>query len=229
MTRPRSITEIRSASAVGLVQVLGGEQHRGAFGDPAFDRLPEADAAARVEPGGRLVEEEDRRPGDQGGGEVEAAAHPARVGADEAVGGFVEVEALQQLGGAGARLALRQVVEAADHLQVLGPGQVLVHRRVLTGEADLGPQPRRLAGDVEAGDAGAAAVGREQRGEDADRGRLAGAVGPEQAEHGAGRDLQIDAVERPHVAVGLTQPFRFYGQLGRGHPGKLPSARCRPN
>ena len=201
--------------AVGLVQVLGGEQHRGAVGDPAFDRLPEGDAAARVEPGGRLVEEEDRRPRDEGRGEVEAAAHPARVGADQAVGGVAEVEALQQLGGAGARLALGQVVEAADHLQVLGPGEVFVDRRVLAGEADLGPQLRRLAGDVEAGDAGAAAVGREQGGEDADRGRLAGAVGPEQAEHGAGGDPQVDPVERAHVAVGLAQSLSFYGELGR--------------
>jgi hypothetical protein len=54
------------------------------------------------------------------------------------------------------------VVEAADHLQVLGPGQVLVDRRVLAGEADLAAQRRRLAGDVETGDAGAAAVERQQ-------------------------------------------------------------------
>ncbi|HEX2709076.1 MAG TPA: hypothetical protein VHM66_13850 [Solirubrobacterales bacterium] len=51
------------------------------------------------------------------------------------------------------------MVEAADHLQVLGPGQVLVDRRVLAGEADLGPQLRRFGGDVEPGDPGAAAVG----------------------------------------------------------------------
>ena len=105
-------------------------------GDPALDRLPEPDAAARVEPGRRLVEEEDRRAGDQRRGEVEAAAHAARVGADQAVGGVAEVEVLQQLGGARPRLALRQVVEPPDHLEVLGPGQVLVDRRVLAGEAD---------------------------------------------------------------------------------------------
>jgi hypothetical protein len=47
--------------AVRLVQVLGGEQDGGAAGDPRFDRLPETEAAARVEAGGRLVEEEDGR------------------------------------------------------------------------------------------------------------------------------------------------------------------------
>jgi hypothetical protein len=112
-----------------------------------------------------------------------------------------------------ARLALRQVVEPADHLQVLGPGQVLVDRRVLAGEADLGAQLRRLADDVEAGDAGAAAVGREQRGEDADRGRLAGAVRPQQPEHGAGRHREVDPVERAHRPVGLAQALGLDRQV----------------
>jgi hypothetical protein len=70
------------------------------------------------------------------------------------------------------------VVETSDHLQVLGPGEVLVDRRVLAGEADLAAQLRRLAGDIEAGDAGAAAVGREQRGEDATAVVLPAPLGP---------------------------------------------------
>ncbi len=66
--------------------------------------------------------------------------------------------------------------------------------------------------DVEAGDAGAARVGLEQRGEDAHGGRLAGAVRPEQPEHGALLRLEVDAVERHDVAVGL-------GQSGGGDGG----------
>ena len=127
---------------VGLVEVLGGEQHRRPVGDPPFDRLPEPDPAARVEPGRRLVEEEHRRPRDQRRGEVEPPPHPARVGAHQPAARFGEVEALQQLGRPRLRLALRQVVELADHLQVLEPGQVLVDRRVLAGEAD---PPAQLA------------------------------------------------------------------------------------
>ena len=44
-------------------------------------------------------------------------------------------------------------------------------------------------------------------------GRLAGAVGTEQAEHGAGLDLEGDAVERAHVAAGedLDQVVRLDG------------------
>ena len=69
----------------------------------------------------------------------------------------------------------------------------------------MGAQLRGLADDVEAGNAGRAGVGPEQRGEDADRRRLARAVGPEHAEHGAGGGLEVDAVERADVAEGLDE------------------------
>ena len=49
--------------------------------------LPDRLAADRVEAGGRLVEEEHARLVDERRGEVEPALHPARVGADAAVGG----------------------------------------------------------------------------------------------------------------------------------------------
>ncbi len=66
-----------------------------------------ADAAARVEAGGRLVEEQHRRAGDERGGEVEPAAHAARVGPHEPAGGVGQVEALQQLVGARAVASAR--------------------------------------------------------------------------------------------------------------------------
>ena len=100
------------------------------------------------------------------------------------------------------------MVEAPDHVEVLEAGEVLVDRRVLAGEADLAAQCLGVLEHVEAGDASAAAVGLQQRGEDAHRGRLAGAVGPEQAEHRARLRAQVDAAQRVHLAVGLLQPFR---------------------
>jgi hypothetical protein len=59
------------------------------------DDIPEPAATARVEPGGGLVQEEDLRAADEAGGQVEAAAHPARVGLGGAVGGRGEVELLE--------------------------------------------------------------------------------------------------------------------------------------
>ncbi len=62
---------------VGLVEVLGREQHGAALADQLADRVPHLAAGARVEAGGRLVEEDQRGPGDQAGREVEPAAHAA--------------------------------------------------------------------------------------------------------------------------------------------------------
>jgi hypothetical protein len=58
---------------------------------------------ARVEAGGGLVEEEHGRRGHQRRRQVDAAAHPAGVLADEPVAGVVERELLEQLVGAAAR------------------------------------------------------------------------------------------------------------------------------
>ena len=80
-----------------------------------------------------------------------------------------------------------------------------------------------LAHDVEAGDVRLAGVGLQQRGQDAHGGRLAGAVGAEQAEHRAGRHAEVDAVERDHVAEGLAQAAHADRELGLGG---LPALGC---
>src|SRR5580704_4013280 len=62
-------------------------------------------------------------------------------------------------------------------------------------------------------DRGGAGVGLEDGRENPHRGGLAGAVGPEQAEVGAGLDLERDAVEGTHVAAGkhLDEVLRLHG------------------
>ena len=99
--------------AVGLVEVLRGQQDRRALGHQALDRRPHLEAAARVEAGRRLVEEEHGRAGDERGAQVEAPAHAARVRLDRAIGRVDEIEALEQLlpAALGRRAAL--AVEAA--------------------------------------------------------------------------------------------------------------------
>src|SRR5205807_350323 len=73
---------------VGLLQVLRGQEDRDAVvGDQAADDLPHGAAAARVQAGGRLVEEDDAGVSDQGHGEVEPAPHAAGEGGDGLGGG----------------------------------------------------------------------------------------------------------------------------------------------
>ena len=138
--------------AVGLLEVLRGEQGRRPAGDELVDQVPHGVAAAGVETRRRLVEEQHRRPRDQAHRDVEAAAHAPRVGARAAVGGVGEVEALEQLAGALARVGALLVEEPPDVLEVLEAGQPFVDRGVLTGQADPGPGTSGIGDDVDAVD-----------------------------------------------------------------------------
>ena len=78
----RAVVEHRDpvGEAVRLLQVLRGEEDGHAVGHEVADDLPHRAPAARVQAGGRLVEEDDPRVGDQAHREVEPAPHAARVG-----------------------------------------------------------------------------------------------------------------------------------------------------
>ena len=79
---------------------------------------------------------------DQRGREVEPAAHAAGVGLGGAVGGVGEVERSSSSSARPSAALALQLVELADHLEVLAAGQVLVDRRELAGQADVRGAPR---------------------------------------------------------------------------------------
>jgi hypothetical protein len=182
---------------VGLLQVVRGEQDGQALltGEPA-DLLPHGGAGLRVETGGRLVQEQHLRAVDQADGHVQPALHAPGVGLDLALRGVRQVEAVEQLVGAPVQLRAAHAVEAALEQQVLPAGGHRVGAGALGDHADGAAHRRRIGGDVEPGDGGAAAVGGGQRGEDLDGGGLARAVGAEQPEDDAGLDGDAEAVER---------------------------------
>ena len=84
---------------VGLLQVLGGEQERDAVGHQLADRRPHHLAAAGIEPGGGLVEDEHVRGVDEAGGQVDAAPLAAGEVLDQAVAEAADVEAVDELVG----------------------------------------------------------------------------------------------------------------------------------
>ena len=158
ITPPWSITTIWSASRSASSRYWVVRSTVVPAATRRLDRLPQREPAARVQAGRRLVEEQHRRAEDQRGRQVEPAAHAAGVGLGGPLRGLGQLEALEQLVGAGARVGARHVVELADHLEVLEAGQVLVDRGVLAGQPDLGAQRGGVLLDVEAGDAGGARV-----------------------------------------------------------------------
>ena len=127
--------------------------------------------------------------------------------------GAGEAERREELAGAPPGLAPGVAEQAAEQQQVLLGGEVGIHGRELPGEADQLPHGGGLADDVMAEHAGGAAVGAQQRGEDADRRRLAGAVRAEDTVDAAAGDGEVHAVHGTRRAEGLDQPVRLDGQV----------------
>ena len=205
---------------VRLLQVLRGQQDRHPVRDQPADHVPDRLPAARVQPGGRLVQEQHLGAAHQAHRQVDLAPHAAGVGLHPAAGVRAEVEAVQQLVRAPARLGRGQVPEPAHHQQVLLGGQHLVDRGGLPGQADRPAHRGGVAHHVVAGDGGRAGVRRHQRRQDADGRGLAGPVRAEQREHLAAADRQVDPVEHGAPAVRLDQAVRPDGDFA-GH-------RCPP-
>ena len=135
---------------------------------------------ARVEPGGRLVEEEHARAGDQAGAEVDAPAHAARVGLELAIG---RVGERTRSSTSSARWPRPSSTAArADRPSRGSRGRSASRRPRRT--ARRGRCTRRTAvgllHHVEPGDARVPRVGRDQRRQDPHERGLARAVRPEQ-------------------------------------------------
>ncbi|SUA41734.1 Uncharacterised protein [Nocardia africana] len=204
------------AEDVGLFQILRGQQNRDALLLERVDQIPHTLAAARVQAGGRLVEEDHLRAHHQPAGDVDATAHTAGVVPHRALTGADQVEFLEQGVGAAAGVLLGQTHQPAEQFEVLASGEVLVQRRVLPRHHDRAPHPGRIGDHVVPGHRGAARIGPQQGGQDLDRGGLAGAVGSEDAQHrGAGRG-ETDALQRLHLAEGFAHIIDHDGRIGAG-------------
>ena len=107
---------------VGLLEVLRREEdrHLELAVEPA-NLFPHRGPAHRIEPGGRLVEEQDLGVVDQRGGQIEAALHATRVGRDATVERVADVDQPAQLDQAVVDLRLGQAVEPALEAQQLDP------------------------------------------------------------------------------------------------------------
>jgi hypothetical protein len=190
---------------IRLVEVLRRQQDCGAFADKLAHHRPYVAATAWIEAGGRFVEEQNLRRGDQAGGEIEAPSHAARVRLRRPVAGLGQLEMVKQIARALLRGFRRDLQQPPDHQQVLEAGQVLVDRGVLTGQPDHRPHPIGVLHDVESADRCVAGIRSQQGGEHADDRRLARAIRPEEAEHRPRLHGQVDTVHRRRLAEAFDQ------------------------
>ncbi len=192
---------------LGLVEVLGREQHGRAARGEFPDGLPHLDARLRVQPGRRLVEEDDRRVPDEAHRDVQAAAHATGVRRCPPGARLGQREAPQQV--IRDRAGVLEVPQPGDQDEVLPPAEDLVDGRELPGEADGLAYVGGLRRDIEAVDPGGPRVGRQQRGQDLhDRG-LARPVRAEQGEDAAPRHLEVHAAQHAQLLVRLLQALHL--------------------
>ncbi len=188
---------------VRLVEILGGEQDGHPGRGELADDLPHGEAAAWVQAGGGLVQEDDPGLTDEGHGEIESPSHPARVGRQQLVGGVGEVELLQQFSDPPSSSLAAEVAKIGHQAQILGPGEQVVHGRELSGDPDVRPHPVRVGGHVVTGDLHDARIGRNQGRKNADHCGLAGPVRAQQREDRALVRGQVHLVEYEMAAERL--------------------------
>ena len=214
---PAVVDDAHAIRLLGLLEVVGGQEHGGAVlvADVA-QVAPQPVAADRVEAGRRLVEEQDPGPVHQAPDDLELALHAARVAPQRLEQLALEPDHVGQVLDPLAVLRRHQPVEravAVDPVQgdvqadVLLGREVEVDRRVLEDDPDAGADRLGVAIQVVAvDDDGAAGLGQGRR-EDRDRGRLAGPVRAEEGEQLALADVEADVVDggRGALLVALGQ------------------------
>ena len=116
----------------------------------------------------------------------------------------VEVEAGDQVGLVEHVDIVPEVGEVLDRLT---PGEPVVQRELTRQIADAPMDGHRIDGRLHAEDAGTPAGGPDEVEQGPDRGRLARPVGPEEPEHLALLDLEVDIDDAATGAVALGQPL----------------------
>ena len=193
------------AQLLGLVHVVGGQHEgRAALLEPE-QPVPQHVPGLRVQAGGRLVEHEHTRGVDQRACDGQPALHAAGQVIDLGTGLLLELGEGEQLVRPLRARRAGDAEVAAVHDEVVPDPQLGVEVVLLRDHSELGTDLRAVRVGVEAQHAEGPRRPGGHRPDHAHRRRLACAVGSEQPERLAWRDLQVDAVDRDEVAVALGQ------------------------
>ena len=171
----------------------------------------------------RLVEEEDARAVQQGGGQGDLLAHPVAVVDHQRAGRLGQAEHIQQLFGATGDHGRVHAPQQPVVGQQLGAGEALEQGQVLGQHADHGLGLHRDLPHVELVDVDLAGVGPQQAGHHLERRRLARPVGAHQAEEAPAGNHQVDAGHRYLGPERLGQPAD--GEGGARHIGQRIASR----
>jgi hypothetical protein len=163
----------------------------------------------------RLVEQEHLGVVDERVGEAQPLLHAARQRLDVRIALAGEVDEVEQVADHPPPVRGRDAIAAPEEVEVLPDLHVVIDAERIRHEpedaADLvGVPDHRVAADL-----GLAGARFQQRGQDPQRGRLPGAVGPHETEDLARLDREVDAGHGDRPVVALHQSI---GSDDRAHP-----------
>ena len=189
------------AQFLGLAEDLRGQHDRAPVRGLAPELVHHATLEDRIHAGRELVEEDDRRLDHEDLRDLHAAAEAAAQVLDLAVRFGREAEVVEHALGARPDLGVAQAVKAGEGRQVVADRQEQLHRGLLDDDRDPPADVERRRDDVVAEDRGRSGRRPRQRRQNLQQRRLAGAVGAEEAEDGAARHVERQAVERADVRL----------------------------
>src|SRR5215468_7817009 len=191
------------AQALRFLHEVRAVQDRSPAGGERALELVDAFPRLRVDADGRLVEQHDAGSVQDAAGQIEAPRHPARVFGDRIVGSAFETDERERSRDRRAGCAAIETLERREVGEVFPRGEGRVDGHPLRDETEGPPRTPRAGRERVPGHLDLTRRLREQRRDDGERGRLAGAVRAEQRHDLARPHLEAHAVEGAARAIGL--------------------------
>ena len=204
------------AQLLGFLKIMRGEHHGHALIVELAHVSPQLLAQLDVDSGGRLVEHEHGGRMDHCFRHHQPALHAPRQRPRISVRLVLEVHRAQQLHA--APLGLGHAVQPGLDVERFLRREEGVEHDLLPDDADRDLCVARVLVDVEAPDRGGPGGLVDEPGEDVDQRRFARAVGPQQPEDLAARDIEVDIGQRL-LAVVIDLPQAHYLDRSVAHPG----------
>ncbi len=225
------------AEGLRVGEDVGREEHGLARLLEVQDDVPDQPAADGIEPGHRLVEDDELGIVDQGLGDSRPLHHPLREAADGGVGGSSKAHEVEKVLSALPPLPRAEAEQAAGVVQVFARREVVVEIGMLGKVTHLVPPGGVSLSMPEDGEG--AAVRMEETRDDLQGRGLTRAVGPEVAEDLPGSNLEVQVREDGDgplsqvpdgVALGEPRGDQRQGRGGRSHAARrayqATEARC---
>src|SRR6266481_10125146 len=197
------------AEPLGFLDIVRGHDNRFFLAFQFLDDVVYLSPHLGIEPGGRLIEEQDLGVVDESHGEGQTLLLSARELAVEGIALFFQTEALEQF----LRIA-PPLVKAGEETQCFHHAKLVWKRRELQRGADFMLQFLGVALRVQSANGDAAAIKRAQPLENLNGAGFSCAVRPEQPENLAFFHGKADAANGFHVAVSLEEIFHLENGIG---------------